>query len=146
MWNTALCLHSDSHLQARGKLGGSISGNHLKLDSQTFHDGWAKWIWDRGYSPYLSSGQPHFLGPCSPLPGFHRLPGSYFFRDKWGAPTLLGSNRLDFPQCYVVSDTPFLLWLGSCVVKSLQCFSTNNFWHKDMCVPQCNCKKHLRDN
>lgn len=69
----------------------------------------------------------------------------FFFSRQMGAPTPLGSNRLDFPQCNVVSDTPPPFKLCSCVVKSLQCFSTNNLWHKDVCVPLCNCKKHLRE-
>lgn len=87
---------------------GSISGHHLKLGSQTFYDCWAKWIWDRGNSTYLSSRQPHFLAPCAPLTG--RLVRRFlFFKEKTGAPTLPGSNRLDFPRCNVVSDTPFLL-------------------------------------
>lgn len=75
-----------SHLRAREKLWGreqgSISGHHLKLGSQTFYDCWAKWIWDRGNSPYLSSRQPHFLAPCSPC----LVRWFLFLKDKQGLP------------------------------------------------------------
>lgn len=93
-----LSLSSENNWE-REREQGSISGHHLKLCSQTFYDCWAKWIWDTGNSLYLSSRQPHFLAPCSPLPRSHWLPGVkvLIFQRQTGAPTLLGLNRLDVP-------------------------------------------------
>lgn len=134
MGNTAPapCLHSVSHLRAREKPGGREQAAY-----QPTTISWAP-------KPFMTAEQSGFgtevtahtyqadnliFKPLALLSLVLWSPGVAvpIFQRQTGAPTLLGPNRLDFPHCNVVSDTTFLLKLCSCVVKSLQCFSTNTF-------------------